>query len=122
VPSAKPELRQLHESCWRCDAGPGKDCVTKTGKPTSFHAKPPQGAIEKQVRADIAALVIHHPMGEALSEMSINLARTLDHGAGLAVAAVNRELRENLKELAGAGVDDGDLSDAFSTPDQPEQK
>jgi hypothetical protein len=56
-------------------------------------------------------------MGEALAEMSFNLARTLDKGAGLAVAAVNRELRANLIELARLGVeDDGDLDGALSTP------
>jgi hypothetical protein len=32
------------------------------------------------------------------------------------VAAVNRELRANLLELAGMGVGDGDLDDALSSP------
>ena len=46
------------------------------------------------------------------------LARTLDEGAGLAVAAVNRELRANLVELARLEVpsDDDDFGDALSTP------
>lgn len=74
------------------------------------------GPVEEKVREDIAALVSEHPMGEALAEMSYNLARTLDEGAGLAVAAVNRELRANLVELARLGVDDGDLGDALSEP------
>jgi len=75
------------------------------------------------VRADIDALVTGHPMGEALIEMSLNLARTLDGGAGLATAAVNRELRANLLELARLAVDDADpLADDLSAPvrDAPE--
>lgn len=112
--------RSIDDFCRACKAQPGSVCVTPRGKPTEFHSRKP-GAVETKVRADIAALVTRHPMGEALSEMSYNLARTLDNGAGLAVAAVNRELRANLTELAGQGVDAGDLSGAFSTPDEPEQ-
>lgn len=81
------------------------------------------GPVEAKVREDIGALISSHPMGEALAEMSFNLARTLDEGAGLAVAAVNRELRANLVELARLGVaDDDDLDAALSTPvrDDPE--
>ena len=76
----------------------------------------PVGTIERQVRADLEALLTEHPMGESLAAMSINLARTLDQGAGLAVAAVNRELRANLLELAAMGVGDDDLDGDLSTP------
>lgn len=73
--------------------------------------------MESKVRQDVAALVTAHPMGEALAEMAFTLARTLDNGAGLATAAVNRELRANLVELARMGVpDDDDLEDQLSTP------
>jgi len=76
------------------------------------------GPVEAKVREDLEALITAHPMGESLAAMSINLARTLDAGAGLAVAAVNRELRANLIELARLGVDgdDGDFDDELSTP------
>lgn len=41
--------------------------------------------------------------------MATQLARTLDEGAGLAVAAVNRELRETVKAMtAKEGPGDGD--------------
>jgi hypothetical protein len=70
--------------------------------------RPRRGPVERKVRADIAALVTAHPMGEALAEMSFNLARVLDEGAGLATAAVNRELRANLQELGRLAVDDDD--------------
>jgi hypothetical protein len=57
-------------------------------------------------------------MGEALAEMSFSLARALDEGAGMATAAVNRELRTNLLELARLGVaDDDDLEARLSNPD-----
>jgi hypothetical protein len=61
-------------------------------------------------------------MGEALTEMSYNLARVLDDGAGLATAAVNRELRANLTELSRLAVDDSDdLADELSAPELPAQ-
>jgi hypothetical protein len=75
------------------------------------------GAVERKVRADLRALITAHPMGEALAAMSLNLAQVLDDGAGLAVAAVNRELRANLLELSRLAVDDNDdLDDELSTP------
>lgn len=76
----------------------------------------PAGPVESKVRQDIDALVTEHPMGESLAAMAICLAQTLDEGAGLAVAAVNRELRANLIELARLGVDDDDLGDELSQP------
>lgn len=75
------------------------------------------GPVERKVRQDIAALVTAHPMGEALAEMAFALARALDEGAGMATAAVNRELRANLVELASQAVDDDDdLEARLSTP------
>ena len=91
--------------------------------PTQPVDEPRYGPVEAKVRADIGALISSHPMGEALAEMAFTLARTLDEGAGLAIAAVNRELRANLVELARLGVaDDDDLDAALSTPvrDDPE--
>lgn len=77
----------------------------------------PCGPVETKVRADVDALVSSHPMGEALAELAFTLARTLDQGAGMAVAAVGRELRATLAELAGMGVsDDDDLEDRLSAP------
>jgi len=74
------------------------------------------GLVEKKVRADVGALITAHPMGEALSEMAFALARLLDEGAGLATAAVNRELRAKLVELTRLAVDsDDDLADELST-------
>ncbi len=81
------------------------------------------GPVERQVKRDIGALATAHPMGEALAAMSLNLARALDAGAGLATAAVNRELRANLLELSRLAVDDNDdLSDELSAPVRDAEK
>ena len=75
------------------------------------------GPVEAKVRADVEALKTAHPMGESLAEMSFSLARGLDAGAATMAAALNRELRANLVELARLGVNsDDDLDAALSTP------
>lgn len=77
------------------------------------------GDIESKVRDDVEALVTSHPMGESLAEMAYKLARTLDSGdvKDLAVAGINKELRETLCELARlAEGDDDDLAAALSVP------
>jgi len=77
------------------------------------------GPVERHVRGDIDALVSVHPMGESLAEMSFSLARALDGElSGMARAALNRELRQNLVQLADMGVgNDDDLDAQLSTPD-----
>ena len=76
-----------------------------------------KGHIESKVRADVGALVCQHPMGEALAELAFTLARVLDDGAGMATAAVSRELRAALNDLAGSVMpDDDDLDALLSTP------
>lgn len=45
----------------------------------------------------------------ALAESALVLARTLDEGAGLAVAAVARELRATMDSMRPGGDDDDDL-------------
>jgi hypothetical protein len=81
------------------------------------------GAIETQVRRDVDALVSGHPMGEALAAMAFRLAALCDGEVQhMAIAAINRELRETLLELARLGVDDDDDLDAeLSRPDMPSQ-
>jgi len=70
------------------------------------------GPVEAATRRDIRALVTAHPVGDAIEAMCLHLAAHLDAGAGLATAAVNRELRANLLELARLAVDDDDELDA----------
>jgi hypothetical protein len=58
-----------------------------------------------------------HPMGESLAEMAFCLARTLDEGAGMATAAVNKELRATLEDMRRLGVaDDDDFEAELSAP------
>jgi hypothetical protein len=79
------------------------------------------GQVERKVKADIAALITAHPMGEALTQMSVTLAAEMDRiqdtGKGIMVLpAVNRELRDNLAELSRLAVNDNDpLADELST-------
>ena len=80
------------------------------------------GPVERQVRRDLAAVMTAHPMGEALSAMSLTLAWAMDHiretGKGLMVLpATNGQLRDNLTELARLAVDDADdFADELSAP------
>ena len=83
---------------------------------TKPNARQP-GPVETKVRADVEALVSAHPMGEALAAMSYALARGIDEGPEMMRAALNRELRLNLVELAGMGVGSDDLGAALSEPE-----
>lgn len=68
------------------------------------------GPVEAALKRDLRALISGHPFGDALEAMSLTLARTLDAGTDQA-AQVNRQLRENLAELArlaGGGADELD--------------
>lgn len=58
------------------------------------------GFVERETRRDIDTLVTAHPMGEALTAGALMLARQLDRGAGLATAAITKEWRAILAELA----------------------
>lgn len=68
------------------------------------------GPIEENVRLNVSVLPADHPMSDALAEMAYGLAKTLDEGAGLIQASVNRELRAVLADLAST-VDEGDDDD-----------
>lgn len=50
---------------------------------------------------------------EALAELALTLARTLDDGAGLAVAAVSRELRATIVELGKPHDSVGDEAESW---------
>jgi hypothetical protein len=78
-----------------------------------------QGPVERAVRGDVDVLDLVGPLCRSLSETAFNLARTLDGDAGMATAAVARELRATLKDLREAsGDDDGTavLIAELSTP------
>lgn len=77
-----------------------------------------QGPLEAAVRGDVEALGLVSSTARSLAELTFNLARKLDDGAGMATAAVAKELRETLKDMAEqAGDDDGkELLDRLSQP------
>jgi hypothetical protein len=75
------------------------------------------GQYEKTVRADVAALVTAHPMGESLAEGAFILARRIDQGVeDKSLAGVHKELRETLVELARLAVPPEGGDDGLSTP------
>lgn len=59
-----------------------------------------QGPNEKAVRATLRRLEVSIT-DDALARLAITLAKTLDNDAGMATAAVSRELRATLSELEG---------------------
>ena len=81
-----------------------------------------RGPVELAVRRTLRNAERLNPAHDGLAESAFTLARSLDDGAGLAVAAVARELRATLTALtsAGSGSDGGDDFDALiarlSTP------
>ena len=50
---------------------------------------------------------------EALGQLALTLADALDAGAGMATAAVSKELRAVLAVLTAKEVDDGEVEDVF---------
>lgn len=66
------------------------------------------GSIEAQVKRDVQGYGQLHGVAPSLAETAYALARALDEGAGLATAAVARELRATLQAVADASTaDDG---------------
>jgi len=67
-----------------------------------------QGSNERAARRSVRALGELSGVQPALAESAFTLARALDEGAGLATAAVARELRATLEALAKGSDDDSD--------------
>jgi len=72
------------------------------------------GPVEAKVRADLAALVTTHPMGESLTALAIHLAAKVDGPSFEPTAPIAKELRATLAELARLGVEDDTVD--LSTP------
>lgn len=68
------------------------------------------GPMEKATRSTLKALEVD-PVSDARGRLAIVLAVTLDGGAGMATAAVSRELRATLTELE---CRDGGDTDGFA--------
>lgn len=69
-----------------------------------------QGPNEKAVRATLRQLEVS-VADDALGRLAVTLAKALDANAGMATAAISRELRATLAELEGryGGTDDDEL-------------
>ncbi|GIH27625.1 hypothetical protein Aph01nite_59350 [Acrocarpospora phusangensis] len=71
------------------------------------------GPVESAVRKDLAEIGLEAVMSDSYAEICFNLARKLDNGAGMAQAAVAKELRETLKAIEEAAGDNAS-SDLFA--------
>lgn len=58
------------------------------------------GSVERATRADVRKLGLAGPAASTLAHTAYALARKLDQDAGMAAAAVARELRATMLELA----------------------
>ena len=70
-----------------------------------------QGPNEKAVRSTLRQLEIS-VADDARGRLAVTLAKALDGDAGMATAAISRELRATLSELEGRG--NGDTNDDLS--------
>ena len=73
------------------------------------------GPVERGIRADLKSWAVTG----GLAESAIVLARTLDDGAGLAVAAVARELRATMEALCPVEEDHDDLDNFLASLSSP---
>ena len=72
---------------------------------------PTFGDVSRSVAALVESMGEITPGQSVLASAALVLAGELDRGAGMAAAAVSKELRATMAELGG---DDGDGDDAFS--------
>ena len=70
-------------------------------------ARTRHGKVELAVLKTLRGVAQTSPAHDGLSASALVLARTLDEGAGLATAAVARELRATLETLTKGASDDG---------------
>lgn len=79
-----------------------------------------QGPNEKAVRTTLRQLEIS-VVDDARGRLAVTLAKALDADAGMATAAISRELRATLSELEGryGGTDDDGLSQLLAELSAP---
>lgn len=91
------------------DAGVAKTKIHKASVAVVDALAGVMGPIEKAARSDVENLKSTHPAAASLEQAVFSLAHVLDEGAGMASAAVAREMRTTLADLVPAGGDDDDL-------------
>ncbi len=72
------------------------------------------GPLESVVRQDLAEIGRDGTLSDSYAEICFNLARRLDNNAGMASAAIAKELRETLQVIEEAAGDD-DSADFFAS-------
>ncbi len=77
-------------------------------RPPAPKSKPSLGSVLAAVEADLADLELAGPVDRTLAEAARSLASSLDGDAGMAAAAISRELRAILAELTPKERDGGD--------------
>ena len=84
--------------------------TAKKPAPRKRAAKPPALPNRAAVQATLAQLEAD-PATDARAQLALTLADALDAGAGMATAAISKELRATLRELeeGGGGPDDFDV-------------
>jgi len=83
------------------------------GRSRKHAPQPDDLSVEIEVRAQLADAPVVHPAHRALVATAITLARKLDEGAGMATAAVAKELRATLDAILSVPQDTEDELDAF---------
>lgn len=91
---------------------PAKRAATKKEPAARTQRATAPVKIASAVRRLIAALDLQDAEGIALGAIAHNLAVLLDEGAGMASAAVSRELRETIDRMVA--LDGGENEDAFA--------
>lgn len=92
---------------------PGARGGARSRRATDAEEPRPSLCVEDAVRANLDGAPVLVPTHLALVAVAFTLARKLDEGAGMATAAVARELRETLDVLLGGPSDDDDGLSAF---------
>jgi hypothetical protein len=78
------------------------------------------GDVETAVRNDILKMRLRGATTQSLVEVAYNLARKLDFDAGMATAAVAKQLTETLKLISEAADDDDDRTDLLKDIGTPQ--
>lgn len=89
-------------------------------EPTRLPSHPGYGPVQTAVRLDVGAMGELRGVQPSLAETAFALAAQLDAGAGMATAAVARELRATLAEMTKGRTDDDATAAFIATLATPE--
>jgi hypothetical protein len=116
IAPAKVSARSAQKRAPAKKPAPPAPLPTRRPRAKTAQPRPPapkQGSLERAVRKDLASVADESPVHTSLVQLAISLARQLDAGAGMAAAAIGRELRNTLNQLTEAEEDKDDELDQF---------